>query len=188
MRNVKVAISIVLLLTGNTYSPSAWQSTACEHGLLTFFGKSSQLKMEWQMQWLYLTSLIIQCRLFWSSHCCFEPLSWHYYTKRSLCPEKSLFQSENNPSPSLHQLHRKYGSLSLHSLNCCWVKGCLVVYMLRTTTHPIKGSAETSRVSLFHLPLQEQCIYPLFFSKVAWNLLSIPDIFYSRMFPGSWAN
>lgn len=52
--------------------------------------------------------------------------------------------------------------------------------MLRTTTHYIKGSAEKSKVSLFHLPLQEQHIYPHFFSKVAWNLLSIPDIFLSQ--------
>lgn len=36
---LKVVISIVLLITGNTYSPSTSQSTACGHGLLTFFWK-----------------------------------------------------------------------------------------------------------------------------------------------------
>jgi len=37
MWKLNVVISIVLLITGNTYSPSTSQSTACEHGLLTFF-------------------------------------------------------------------------------------------------------------------------------------------------------
>lgn len=156
MWNLKGITSTASLITENSYSPSTSQPTACEHELLTIFWQvKPAMKMPWQKQWLYLTSLI-NCliRLLWSSHHCFEELT----IKRSLCPEKKLFSKVK----TIHQLHRKYRSVNQNSLNCCLVK--YAVYMLRKTTHHIKGNADPRKMSLLQLLLQEQDISPDSFS------------------------
>lgn len=117
-----------------------------------FSGRSSQLKMPWQKQWLYLTSLI-NClvRLLWSSHHCCEKLT----ITRSLCPEKKGFFRVK----TIYQLQRKYRSINWNSLNCCLVK--YTVCILRTITHHIKGNADPRKISLLHLLLQGQNISQL---------------------------
>lgn len=183
MWKLNVAMSIILVITGNTYSPSTAQFRACEHGLLTFFW---QLKMPRQMWWLYLTSLINQCRLFWSSYCCFEPLTWQYYTKRSLYPKKKFFSRVKAIFSFPLSATEEIQVLNLNSLNCCLVK--FAAYMMRTTIHHIKGNTEPREISFFQLPLQEQHVFPDLFSKVAWNLLSISDTFIPECFPGFCTN